>query len=68
MPNQIDLFQKEEMFIKGKPVVTIFHNSTNLFSIVKLKIDETNSTYEDKEIIVTGYFPQLMNEDSYHFT
>ncbi|MGB2994062.1 MAG: ATP-dependent RecD-like DNA helicase [Paenisporosarcina sp.] len=68
MPNQIDLFQKEEMFIKGKPVVTIFHNSTNLFSIVKLKIDETNSTYEDKEIIVTGYFPQLMNEDSYRFT
>ncbi len=56
------------MYIKGKPVVTIFHNSTNLFSIVKLKIDETNSTYEDKEIIVTGYFPQLINEDSYRFT
>jgi exodeoxyribonuclease V alpha subunit len=68
LPNQIDLFQKEEMYIKGKPVVTIFHNSTNLFSIVKLKIDETNSTYEDKEIIVTGYFPQLINEDSYRFT
>ncbi|HSO56727.1 MAG TPA: ATP-dependent RecD-like DNA helicase [Paenisporosarcina sp.] len=68
MPNQIDLFQKEEMYIKGKPVVTIFHNSTNLFSIVKLKIDETNSTYEDKEIIVSGYFPQLMNEEAYRFT
>ncbi|MFC6039794.1 ATP-dependent RecD-like DNA helicase [Paenisporosarcina macmurdoensis] len=68
MPNQIDLFQKEALFIKGKPVVTIFHNSTNLFSIVKLKIDETNSTYEDKEIIVSGYFPQLMNEEAYRFT
>lgn len=68
MPNQIDLFQKEELFIKGKPVVTIFHNSTNLFSIVKLKIDETNSKYEDKEIIVSGYFPQLMNEEAYRFT
>ncbi|MCZ8536119.1 ATP-dependent RecD-like DNA helicase [Paenisporosarcina quisquiliarum] len=68
MPNQIDLFQQEPMYITGKPVVTIFHNSTNLFSIVKLKVNETNSTYEDKEIIVTGYFPPLMNEETYRFT
>jgi len=68
LSNQIDLFQPEPMYITGKPVVTIFHNSTNLFSIVKLKINETNSTYDDKEIIVTGYFPQLTNEEAYRFT
>ncbi|WP_075618163.1 SF1B family DNA helicase RecD2 [Paenisporosarcina indica] len=68
MSNQIDLFQQEPMFITGKPVVTIFHNPTNLFSIVKLKINETNSTYDDKEIIVSGYFPRLTNEEDYRFT
>jgi len=68
LSNQIDLFQQEPMFITGKPVVTIFHNPTNLFSIVKLKINETNSTYDDKEIIVSGYFPKLTNEEDYRFT
>ncbi|WP_019415514.1 ATP-dependent RecD-like DNA helicase [Paenisporosarcina sp. TG20] len=68
MSNQIDLFQEEAMFILGKPVVTIFHNSTNLFSIVKLKVNETNTTYEDSEIIVSGYFPPLTNEEVYRFT
>ena len=68
MSNQIDLFQQEAMYITGKPVVTIFHNSTNLFSIVKLKINETNSTYDDSEIIVTGYFPTLTSEETYRFT
>ena len=68
LSNQIDLFQQEAMFIIGKPVVTIFHNASNLFSIIKLKVNETNTTYTDNEIIVTGYFPPLMNEETYRFT
>lgn len=68
LSNQIDLFQQEAMFIIGKPVVTIFHNASNLFSIIKLKVNETNTTYSDNEIIVTGYFPPLMNEETYRFT
>ena len=51
--------QNEEIFILGRPVVTIFHNPENLFTIVKLKLSETNSGYEEKEIIVKGNFPQL---------
>ena len=50
----------EEIFLIGRPVVTIFHNPDNLFTIVKLKVRETNCGYEDKEIIVKGNFPQLM--------
>ncbi len=68
LPNQIELFNQDALFIVGKPVVTIFHNPTNLFSIIKLKISETNTTFNDKEIIVTGYFPPLMNEEMYRFT
>ena len=58
----------DEIYLTGKAVVTIFHNPDNLFTIVKLKVRETNSGYEDKEIIVKGNFPQLSAEDDYKFT
>ena len=58
----------DEIFLIGRPVVTIFHNPDNLFTIVKLKIRETNCGYEEKEIIVKGNFPQLTAEEDYKFT
>jgi len=58
----------EEIILIGRPVVTIFHNPDTLFTIAKLKVRETNSGYEDKEIIVKGSFPQLNAEDDYKFT
>ncbi len=58
----------DEIFLIGRPVVTIFHNPDSLFTIAKLKVRETNSGNEDKEIIVKGSFPQLNPEDDYKFT
>ncbi|WP_313891760.1 ATP-dependent RecD-like DNA helicase [Psychrobacillus sp.] len=58
----------EKLFITGRPIVSIFHNPQNLFSIIKLKVKSTNTTYIEKEIIVTGYFPQLVLEEAYKFT
>ena len=58
----------EKQFISGRPIVSIFHNPQNLFSIIKVKIKSTNTTYKEKEIIVTGYFPQLVLEEAYKFT
>ncbi|WOV88778.1 ATP-dependent RecD-like DNA helicase [Sporosarcina oncorhynchi] len=58
----------EAVFIVGRPVVTIFHNPDNLFSIVKMKITKTNSGYEDKEIVIKGSFPPLANEEDYRLT
>lgn len=68
MTGQIDLFHEETQFVLGRPVVSIFHNPQNLFSIAKVKIQETNTTYQEKEIIVSGYFPKLSLEESYRFT
>ena len=68
MTVQIDLFQEETHFVLGRPVVSIFHNPQNLFSIAKVKIQETNTSYQEKEIIVSGYFPKLSLEESYRFT
>lgn len=68
MTGQIDLFQEEVQFVLGRPVVSIFHNPQNLFSIAKVKIQETNTSYPEKEIIVSGYFPKLSLEEQYRFT
>ena len=68
MTGQIDLFQEETQFVLGRPVVSIFHNPQNLFTIAKVKIQQTNTSYTENEIIVSGYFPELSMEEEYRFT
>lgn len=68
MAENLNLFDVNKLFILGRPIVTIFHNATNMYSIVRVKIQETNIQYDEKEIIVVGYFPQLVNDEQYRFT
>ncbi|MGE7978729.1 SF1B family DNA helicase RecD2 [Psychrobacillus sp. NPDC093200] len=63
-----EMINNEKQFIAGRPIVSIFHNPQNLFSIIKLKVKSTNTVYKEKEIIVTGYFPPLVLEEAYKFT
>jgi exodeoxyribonuclease V alpha subunit len=56
-----------EKYIKGHPIVTIFHNDSNLYTVIRIRIEETTENYEDKEAIVTGYFPLLQDHDTYTF-
>lgn len=67
MTENLSLFAEEPLFVVGRPVVSIFHNADNLFSIIKLKIQETNTDYSEREIIVAGYFPQVDEEAMYRF-
>ncbi|AXH98933.1 ATP-dependent RecD-like DNA helicase [Sporosarcina sp. PTS2304] len=55
-------------YLIGRAVVTIFHNPTNLFSIVKLKVTSTNTEYKEREIVIKGSFPPLLAEEEYKFT
>jgi len=68
MAENLNLFEVNKLFILGRPIVSIFHNATNMYSIVRVKIQETNLQYDDKEIIVVGYFPKLNEEELYRFT
>lgn len=68
LTENLSLFADEPMFVVGRPVVSIFHNTENLFSIVKVKIQETNTDYTDKEVIVAGYFPKVVEDAMYRFT
>lgn len=58
---------EDKMFISGRPIVSIFHNEDNLYSILKVKIKSTNTNYTDKEGIIVGYFPKLSTDESYTF-
>ncbi|MFZ3588273.1 ATP-dependent RecD-like DNA helicase [Bacillus sp. DJP31] len=62
-----NLTTEPEKYLKGYPIVTIFHNVTNLYTVIRIKIEETNENYEDKEAIVTGYFPALQEHETYTF-
>lgn len=59
--------QQEEQFIKGRPIVTIFHNEQNLYTVLRIRIEDSNEDMGKKDVVVTGYFPRLYEEESYIF-
>ncbi|MDQ0218198.1 ATP-dependent RecD-like DNA helicase [Peribacillus cavernae] len=65
--DSMDLFSEEKSFIKGRHLVTIFHNEQNMYSVVRIRLDETNLKYEEKEAVVTGYFPRIHEHEIYIF-
>jgi exodeoxyribonuclease V alpha subunit len=53
--------------MKGKHIVTIFHNEQNLYTVLRIRLEETNEEYDDKEAVITGYFPKILEQDTYIF-
>lgn len=62
-----DLFAEEKPYLKGRHLVTIFHNEENMYSVVRIRLDETNLNYDEKEAVVTGYFPRIHEHETYIF-
>jgi len=58
---------EQEKFIKGQLLTTIFHNEQNLYTVLKIRVEETNENYEEKEAVITGYFPRMYEEETYTF-
>ncbi len=69
MDNQetLALFSENEKYIKGRHLVTIFHNEQNFYSVVRVRVEETNEDNKDKEAIITGYFPKIHEQETYTF-
>jgi exodeoxyribonuclease V alpha subunit len=65
--DSLDLFSEQGKFVKGKHLVTIFHNEQNLYTVLRIRIEETNDQYEDKEAVITGYFPKIHEQETYIF-
>jgi len=65
--DSLDLYAEQGKFIKGKPIVTIFHNEQNLYTVLRIRVDETNENYNDREAVITGYFPRIHEQEAYIF-
>jgi exodeoxyribonuclease V alpha subunit len=63
----LDLFAEQGKYVKGKHLVTIFHNEQNLYSVLRIRVEETNDDYTDKEAVITGYFPKIHEQETYVF-
>ncbi|TFI49616.1 ATP-dependent RecD-like DNA helicase, partial [Diaphorobacter sp. DS2] len=65
--DSMDLFAEQGKFIKGRHLVTIFHNEQNLYTVVRIRVDETNDSYDEKEAVITGYLPKMHEHETYIF-
>ncbi|NBJ68621.1 MULTISPECIES: ATP-dependent RecD-like DNA helicase [Clostridia] len=64
---QIKQTAEHESYIRGELLHLIFQNEAEHFSIAKIKVLDTNEAFEDKTIVIKGYFFNLQPETSYYF-
>lgn len=75
MTESIDLFsmennneQNEKLFINGKVAATFFESNDSFFKVLLVKISETNiSDWHEDEIVITGNFADIAEENEYQF-
>lgn len=54
-------------YIKGSLMRYIFHNEENLYTVARIRVQETTENFSEKEVIVTGYLPEIYEHESYFF-
>lgn len=57
----------EKTYVVGKVAAIFFQNPSNFFKVLLVRIEETNAEYREKEIVVTGSFGEVQEEESYRF-
>lgn len=56
-----------EDYVIGEVKATFFFNESNFYRVMSVEIDETNTMYSEKEIVMTGNFPTIQDGTTYHF-
>ncbi|WP_044896222.1 ATP-dependent RecD-like DNA helicase [Bacillus alveayuensis] len=64
---QLNMFQAEKPYLKGIIRHIVFQNEENFFTVLNVKVEETNEDFSEKQITVTGYFPLLNVNETYIF-
>ena len=57
----------ERMYIVGKVVAIFYQNPSNFYKVILIKITDTNSDHTDEEIVVTGNFGDIQEDELYRF-
>lgn len=61
------VLNQEEQYISGQIVAIFFQNPSNFYKVMLVKVMDTNTNYKEEEIVVTGSFGQVQEEESYRF-
>ncbi|WP_261129617.1 ATP-dependent RecD-like DNA helicase [Bacillus sp. Marseille-Q3570] len=67
LQSQFDLGSDEKQFVKGTIIHVIYQNKETFYSVLKVSVKESNLAEMDKDMIVVGTFPVLMEEETYIF-
>ena len=62
MPEEAD-----KVFIAGKVEAIFFQNPSNFYKVLLVSITDTNTDFLEKEIVVTGSFGDIQEEEPYRF-
>lgn len=61
------LFSEDRPSIKGEPERIVFQNSDNGYTVMMIRIIETDEPVDGKEMTVVGYFPAAHLHETYQF-
>lgn len=64
---QEELILDEKEYLVGTIVATFFENPSNFYKVMLIRILSTNTSFKEKEIVVTGNFGQIQEEETYRF-
>ena len=59
--------EEQESYVKGKVLAIFFSNPSNYYKVMKILIEETDSLYNEEEIVVVGNFGQIQEDETYEF-
>ncbi|WP_082617133.1 ATP-dependent RecD-like DNA helicase [Lentilactobacillus sunkii] len=73
MDRSMDLFGSEQnnhepQYVDGRLKAIFFSSNDSFYKVVLVEITDTNVNWPEEEIVVTGNFGDLVEENSYHFT
>ncbi|WP_051258470.1 ATP-dependent RecD-like DNA helicase [Atopococcus tabaci] len=63
----LQLDESEERYIIGEVLSVFFQNPSNFYKVLLVRVKETNTTYSEDEIVITGNFGQIKEEVPYRF-
>ena len=58
---------EEQLYIVGTLKAIFFQIPSNFYKVLLIKVSETNSDYLEQEIVVTGSFGDMQEDEDYRF-
>ncbi len=67
MQDSLDLFAGDPPYVVGQVTAIFYQNPTNFYKVILAQVVDTNSSFTEKEIVITGSFGQIQEDETYRF-